>query len=198
MATNNALNITGVGVVVYAGAGVWTASTFAQFSLLIGGASNAVSSVGPLTNGQLLIGSTGVAPVAASLTAGSGITITPGAGSITIAAAGFAAWVVVTTTSQAIAVGSSEYFANNAALVTFTLPATSSVGDTIRISGMGAGGWKIAQNASQQIFFGNTATTAGTGGSLASTLQYDTIYLVANVANTSWVVQSAIGNITVV
>jgi len=41
-----------------------------------------------LTNGQLLIGSTGADPVAASLTAGSGVTITPGAGSITIAASG--------------------------------------------------------------------------------------------------------------
>lgn len=37
-----------------------------------------------LTNGQLLVGSTGVAPVPAQLTAGSGITIVPGAGSITI------------------------------------------------------------------------------------------------------------------
>lgn len=42
--------------------------------------------VGPLTNGQLLIGSTGNPPVAAALTAGSGITITPAAGAITIAA----------------------------------------------------------------------------------------------------------------
>lgn len=40
-----------------------------------------------LTNGQLYIGSTGVAPVSATLTAGSGITITNAAGSITIAAA---------------------------------------------------------------------------------------------------------------
>ncbi|MBS1560626.1 MAG: hypothetical protein JSS89_03395 [Bacteroidetes bacterium] len=39
-----------------------------------------------LANGQLLIGSTGAAPAAAALTAGSGITITNGAGSITIAA----------------------------------------------------------------------------------------------------------------
>lgn len=44
--------------------------------------------VGPLTNGQLLIGSTGLDPVAASITAGTGITVTPGAGSITIAATG--------------------------------------------------------------------------------------------------------------
>lgn len=40
------------------------------------------------TNGQLLIGSTGNIPVAASLTAGANITITPGAGSVTIASTG--------------------------------------------------------------------------------------------------------------
>ena len=40
------------------------------------------------TNGQLLIGSTGVNPVAATITAGSNITVTNGAGSITIAASG--------------------------------------------------------------------------------------------------------------
>ncbi|RPI69567.1 MAG: hypothetical protein EHM43_01415 [Ignavibacteriae bacterium] len=38
-----------------------------------------------LTNGQVLIGSTGNAPVASTLTAGSGVTITNAAGSITIA-----------------------------------------------------------------------------------------------------------------
>lgn len=41
-----------------------------------------------MTNGQLIIGSTGATPVAASLSAGTGITITPGAGTITIAANG--------------------------------------------------------------------------------------------------------------
>jgi hypothetical protein len=42
---------------------------------------------GAATDGQLLIGKTGLAPVAASLTAGTGIGITPGAGTISIAAA---------------------------------------------------------------------------------------------------------------
>ena len=41
-----------------------------------------------MTNGQIIIGSTGATPVAASLTAGSGVTITPGAGTITISATG--------------------------------------------------------------------------------------------------------------
>jgi hypothetical protein len=44
--------------------------------------------VGPLTNGQLAIGSTGGAPQAGNLIAGTGITITNGSGSITVAASG--------------------------------------------------------------------------------------------------------------
>lgn len=41
--------------------------------------------VGPLTNGQIIIGSTGASPVASTLTAGTGISITNSAGGITIA-----------------------------------------------------------------------------------------------------------------
>lgn len=44
--------------------------------------------VGPLTNGQVVIGSTGAAPQAAALTAGPGIAITNGAGSVTIGTTG--------------------------------------------------------------------------------------------------------------
>lgn len=55
-------------------------------TLLYGaGANTTVSELGPLTDGQLVIGSTGNAPVAGTLTAGTGISITNGAGSITIA-----------------------------------------------------------------------------------------------------------------
>jgi hypothetical protein len=50
-----------------------------------GGAGAAPSATAAMTNGQVLIGSNGAAPVPASLTAGTGITITPAAGSITIA-----------------------------------------------------------------------------------------------------------------
>lgn len=46
--------------------------------------------VGPLTNGQVVVGSTGNPPQAANLTAGSGIAITNGAGSVSIAATGAA------------------------------------------------------------------------------------------------------------
>jgi hypothetical protein len=61
-----------------------TANTF----LVGAGAGSTVTELGPLTNGQLLVGSTGMAPVAASLTQpAAGITITGGAGTITFALA---------------------------------------------------------------------------------------------------------------
>lgn len=50
--------------------------------------SGSFGGAGPLTDGQLLIGSSGAAPQAQTLTAGSGIQITNGAGAITIAATG--------------------------------------------------------------------------------------------------------------
>lgn len=48
--------------------------------------SGALAGVGPLTNGQLLIGSAGTSPQAQTLTAGSGIVVTNNPGSVAIAA----------------------------------------------------------------------------------------------------------------
>lgn len=60
------------------------ATTLTDGGILIGSGTGAVTVTSQPTNGQLLIGSTGVNPVLATLTAGTGITITEGAGSITI------------------------------------------------------------------------------------------------------------------
>jgi len=106
-------------------------------------------------------------------------------------------WNNVTGTSAAMAVNNG-YIANNAGLVTLTLPATAAVGSVIAVAGSGAGGWKIAQNSGQTIHFGNVNTTTGSGGSLASSLRYDSVSVVCNVANTDFVVTSSIGNITYV
>lgn len=101
----------------------------------------------------------------------------------------------VTGTTQALAVGN-LYYANNASLVTLTIPSTFAVGEVIAVMGQGAGGWKIAQNASQNIIFGDQVSTTGTGGSWSSSQQYDNIFLVGMVANTTMAVRSAIGNPT--
>lgn len=50
--------------------------------------SGALGGVGPLTDGQLVIGDTGSTPVAGSLAAGTGIAITNGPGTVTISATG--------------------------------------------------------------------------------------------------------------
>lgn len=75
--------ITGIVPTLHGGTGV---SAPAQFTIPVAHSSSPMSFVGPLTNGELLIGRTGNTPVAAGLTAGSGIVITPASGSITIAA----------------------------------------------------------------------------------------------------------------
>jgi len=128
------------------------------------------------------------------LTAGSGLTIT--ATTITATGTGIS-WSEVTGTSQTAAVNSG-YICNNAALVTVTLADTAAVGDILRIVGKGAGLWRVAQNASENINFGNLTSTTGVGGYIEGTLQYDCVELVCTVANTTWTVMSSIGNITVV
>lgn len=150
-----------------------------------------------LTNGQLLIGNTGNIPSVATLTAGDNISIVNSAGTITIAGTGLAgfSWNMVTGTSQAM-LPNNGYFANNAALVTLTLPATSAVGDEIDIMGIGAGGWKVQAGTGQTIVMGSVTTASA--GSIASTNSKDSLYLICTVANTQWEVGSgAQGNITI-
>lgn len=59
-------------------------TTITSNSLVIGHGTSAMTALGGATNGQIPIGSTGNAPVLATITAGSGITVTNGAGSIQI------------------------------------------------------------------------------------------------------------------
>lgn len=144
--------------------------------------------LGPLTNGQVLIGSTGNDPVASTLTAGPGVSISNASGSITISGTGSGiGWTEVTGTTQ-LMVADSGYVSNNAGVVTFTLPTTAAFGTAISIIGKGAGGWLIAQNANQLIQVGSVASTTGVGGSVASTNRYDSIDLICTTANLVWTV----------
>jgi hypothetical protein len=152
-----------------------------------------------LTNNQVWMGVTSSDPVGASFVAGAGISVSYGANTITIAGTGSGiGWTEVTGTTQAMT-ADNGYIANNAGLITLTLPATAAVGTAINVLGKGAGGWLIAQNASQQIRIGNAISTAGVGGSVASSHFGDSIELICVTANTLWVSMGAPqGNITVV
>lgn len=159
-------------------------------------ASTVTVSLDALTDGQLFIGDTGNPATAATLTAGTGINIANAAGSITISATDSVNWEVVTmATGMAVDKG---YIANAGGGLAFTLPAVVAVGDTMRITGINAGGWTVAQNAGQTVHFGISSTTTGVGGSLASTATRDSIELVCVVANTDFNVTSSVGNITIV
>lgn len=134
---------------------------------------------------------------------GNNITLTTtGLTNITLPASGTIAttsqltsWSSVSTSGSISA--NSGTVATGGTLVTLTLPVTASLGATFFIVGIGAGGWKIAQNSGQIINFGNVQTTSGTAGSLASNNQFDSVFLVCTVANTTFNVISAQGNLTV-
>lgn len=196
MATGNAINANSTGIVKYDGAGTFSSTTVTNHAVIIGGASNALTSL-PLTSGQLAIGNTGSDPTAATLSAGTGVSISNGAGSITINALGGAlTWTVVTGATQTMAVNNG-YIANRAGTVAFTLPATSAVGDVVAVTGINtATGWSIGYTTNQQIFFGSSSATVTTG-TLASVNIRDTVYLVCVVANLTWNVVSSVGNITI-
>lgn len=59
--------------------------TTANSAALVTSATGVPTWLGAMTDGQIVIGSTGATPVRASITAGANITVTPGAGTITIA-----------------------------------------------------------------------------------------------------------------
>lgn len=181
-------NPTGAGVItVSGGVGVNTS----------GSGSTVTVNIGPMTDGQLLIGNTASSdPTVTTLTAGTGIVITNGNGSITIDSTGGFSWNTVGGTSATM-VANNGYIPNNAGLVTLTLPATAVVGDTFQIVGKGAGGWRVAQNAGQTIHYISQDTTTGAGGRLDSTVRYNCVELVCVTANTDFVANDAAGNITV-
>jgi hypothetical protein len=180
-------------------ANTWSTSSITQHAVLTGGASQGITNLGPLTNGQLVVGSTGAAPVATTITAGTNISVTNAAGSITIAqtsTGGGIFWETIGA-SGALVVGKG-YMCNAGAALSFSLPATAAVGTEIALTLDGSTSWTITQAANQRIRFGNSETTLGAGGSLASTAQGDTVYLVCVTANLRWIVISSIGNITII
>lgn len=144
------------------------------------------------SNGQIPIGN-GTTYTAATLTAGAGVSITNGSGSITIAATGGGlAIATIAGTTQSAAVNT-KYFALNASQTTVTLPSTYAVGDIVALVGSTAntGGWIVATAAGDTIRVNNATTSAG-GTVTSAALAGQTIYLECDVANTSWVMTSTV------
>jgi hypothetical protein len=189
MAFSNSIDATSTGIQTLSSVGVWSGSTVTQYGTLIGAASNAVSSLGVATNGQLAIGSTGVSPVLATITAGTGITVSNGAGTITLSVSNDGiAWSE--TSGVFTAAVENGYSLTGAA--TATLPAGPSTGNTIIFQCNTASAVVITAAGSQIIRVGSSASSAG--GTVTSTAIGNALTLTYSATNTVWIARGVQGN----
>lgn len=132
----------------------------------------------------------------AIITAGTGISVVPGANTITINSVGGGTTWTVIAADQTAAVNNG-YFCNKAGTLALALPAASAVGDTIRVVNINTTtGTQFTQAAGQQIFFAGSSTTLGATGTLTSSAVGDSITLVCRTANLEWWATSIVGNWT--
>lgn len=87
-------------------------------------------------------------------------------------------WNAITGNLQAES--NNGYLANSASEVTITLPTAPNIGDTIRISGTGMGGWRIAQNDGQRILVPSLAVVTRLWQSVASSADGSNLVAVVN------------------
>jgi hypothetical protein len=90
-----------------------------------------------------------------------------------------------------------RYFVT-AGTLSLALPAMATVGDTIIVRLRGGTSWTITQAAGQQIFIGNTNTTLGAGGTLASSAAGDSVTLICSTADVFYSAEASMGNLVVV
>jgi hypothetical protein len=132
-----------------------TLSDLTQNGFLTIGASGVLGSTAAATNGQLLIGASSGAPVAANLTAGAGIGVTNGSGSITISNSG--------VTSAVAGTGIGVSGATGAVTISNTGVTSLTAGSGITLSGS-TGAVTISANGSGLV----TSITGTTNEVIAS------------------------------
>lgn len=180
------------GTALVAGGG--TASTsFNITGVVISGATSttALTSV-TLTDGQLAIGSSTGNPAAATLTAGTGITITNGHNSITVASTG--GGITWSETSGTFTAASNHgYFITAAS--TPTLPASPSEGDVVAFAVDTASACTVTGNTGQKIRIG--AALSASAGTAANNARGDTLHLVYESTGTTWWATATMGTWTI-
>lgn len=142
-------------------------------------------------NRAFIAGVYGVTPVLAPE-----LVIIDSAGQLGSAGGGIPTATVIVAVSQALA-ANTQYIIQAGAPVSLSLPATSLVGDVIRIVG-DSNLWTITQGAGQQISFAGTDSTLGVGGSVAALAGSDCAELICVAGNTRWTIFTSVGNLNVI
>lgn len=121
-------------------------------ALQLGNASGSLTSLGVANNGQIPIGSTGANPVLATIIAGTGISVTNGAGSITIASSGSFAYTNVNS-SPYVVLTTDEYLGVDCSSIAITieLPNAPTTGQS----------WTIKDRTGSSFTHNITVTTVG-------------------------------------
>lgn len=198
---------TGTGTILRADGTNWAATTTtypntnAVNTIMYATSANVLGSISAVIDGVLISDhAAGVPSWLANGSAGFVLTANSGAPpSWQAASGGGLSWSVITADQSAVA--AHGYICNKASALVLTLPASASIGDTIEVTGINTAlGWKIAQNANQEIFFGLTSTTVGVTGYLQSSNIRDSVKIVCVVSGASSVynVITSVGDITVV
>ena len=170
---------TGILPVAHGGTGIATAT---QYSVIVGGAASA-------TDPFQVLPSVG--------TAGQVLTSNGAAQLPTWQNSSFLEWTEVAASQGALV--DEGYYTNGGAQIVLTLPAVAAQFTQISVVGNAlVNSWRIGQNAGQQIIFESGASTIGVGGYIESTTARNTVTLICIVANLTWMVRSAVGNLTVV
>jgi len=161
-------------------------SSPAAHQLLVTNGSSAFTLLGVASNGQIPIGSVGSDPVLATITPGSGITVTNGPGTITISAAGSGlSWSDQSGNFNAAV--SNGYFITNTSNA--TLPASPSEGDTVSFIVDTTNILTITANTGQMIRVGSRLSAAA--GTCVNNARGDSIVLVYRATGTTWFSQGA-------
>lgn len=167
-------------------------ATLTNHGLLVGAGTAAITQLANATNGQLPIGSTGADPVLATIAAGTGITVTNGAGSITIAANG-AGFPYTDESTSFSAVSNNGYFVTGTA--TATMPASPSQGDRITFILDTTNVLTVTANTGQVLRIGSTVSASA--GTAASNARGDSVTFIYRSSDTAWIAMSVIGTWTV-
>lgn len=103
---------------------------------------------------------------------------------------------VTTTPTPLVVSNRAAYVCKGSALLIFQLPISAIAGFSFKIIGKSCL-WKVQQNATQSIAFGNLSTNPGVTGSLSSTVLTDKVEVTCLSANTDWDVSDCFGNLII-